>query len=86
MEAHQLINQNSGKVEWYTPMDIIGAARELYGGAIDLDPATSEKANLRIIAKRGYMEPGYQEVPIDPLTEGRIAGLITAAKIIEGKL
>ena len=69
MENYRLINQDSGEVEWYTPMDIIEAARELYGGEIDLDPATSEEANMRIKARRGYMEPGYQEVPIDPLTD-----------------
>lgn len=65
--AHQLINQTSGKVEWYTPMNIIEAAKELFGGEIDLDPATSNEANLRIMARRGYMEPGYTEVPIDPI-------------------
>lgn len=67
--AHQLINQSSGKVEWYTPMDIIEAAKEVFGGEIDLDPATSEAANERIGARRGYLAPGYTEVPINPLTE-----------------
>lgn len=47
--AHQLINQDSGNVEWYTPLDIIEAARETMGG-IDLDPASSDKANERVRA------------------------------------
>jgi len=36
MENHELINQSSGNVEWWTPMDIIEAAKELFGGEIDL--------------------------------------------------
>lgn len=41
---HQLINQTSGKVKYYTPPAIIKAARATMGG-IDLDPASSAKAN-----------------------------------------
>lgn len=41
---HQLINQTSGEVEYYTPTEIIEAARRAMGG-IDLDPASSENAN-----------------------------------------
>jgi len=70
MENHELINQSSGNVEWWTPMDIIEAAKEVFGGEIDLDPATSEKANLRIEARRSYLEPGYEEVPINPRWSG----------------
>lgn len=40
----QLINQDSGDYEYYTPIDLVDAAREVMGG-IDLDPASSEKAN-----------------------------------------
>lgn len=40
----ELINQDSGKVEYYTPSWIIEAAREVMG-SIDLDPASSAKAN-----------------------------------------
>jgi ParB family chromosome partitioning protein len=42
--AHQLINQTSSDVEYYTPVEIIDAARRVMG-AIDLDPASSEIAN-----------------------------------------
>lgn len=44
MNNAQLINQDSGKVEYYTPSWIIEAARSVMG-SIDLDPASSAKAN-----------------------------------------
>ena len=47
MDSHQLINQSSGLVEYYTPIELIEAARETMGG-IDLDPASSPEANERI--------------------------------------
>lgn len=40
----QMINQNSGNVEYYTPKFIIEAAREVMG-SIDLDPASCKEAN-----------------------------------------
>lgn len=46
MDNHQLIHQNSGVTDWYTPVPIIEAARSLMGG-IDLDPASSVVANSR---------------------------------------
>ncbi len=51
--AHQLINQTSGEVEYYTPVEIIEAARRVMGG-IDLDPASSENANRIVKAARIY--------------------------------
>jgi len=42
----QLINQDSGNVEWYTPWAIIECARALMGG-IDLDPFSCARANNR---------------------------------------
>ncbi|MEM7133208.1 MAG: DNA N-6-adenine-methyltransferase [Chloroflexota bacterium] len=49
----QLINQDSGKVEYYTPEFITHAAREVMGG-IDLDPASSPEANQRVEATEFY--------------------------------
>lgn len=55
MEAHQLINQDSGSAEWYTPPEIIAAATAVLG-EIDLDPASSLIANERVKAKRIFTE------------------------------
>jgi hypothetical protein len=51
--SHQLINQTSGNVEYYTPLEIVEAARRVMGG-IDLDPASSDAANERIKAAHIY--------------------------------
>lgn len=47
----QLINQDSGNYEYYTPIEIVDAAREVMG-SIDLDPASSLEANRRIGAAK----------------------------------
>ena len=49
MDNAQLINQDSGKVEYYTPSWIIESAREVMG-SIDLDPASNAKANETVKA------------------------------------
>lgn len=55
MKAHQRINQDSGIAEWYTPPEIIEAARTVLG-EIDLDPASSLAANMRVRAFRIFTE------------------------------
>lgn len=55
MNNSQLINQDSGNFEYYTPIEFVDAAREVMG-SIDLDPASSEKANKLIKALRYYSE------------------------------
>ena len=47
------VSFNSGNNEWYTPADIIEAARKTMGG-IDLDPATSEVAQQVVKANTYY--------------------------------
>lgn len=53
--ASQLINQDSGDAEYYTPQFIVEVAREAMGG-IDLDPASSEAANKRVSALQIFTE------------------------------
>ena len=53
MNAAQLINQDSGKTEYYTPPNITGAAYTVMGG-IDLDPASSWRANKMVGATSYY--------------------------------
>jgi len=52
MTSHQLVNQTSGEVEFYTPPVIVDAARKLMGG-IDLDPASCVFANLNYVKASG---------------------------------
>jgi ParB family chromosome partitioning protein len=47
------VAHNSGENEWYTPPDIIDAARLVMGG-IDLDPASCETANANVMATQFF--------------------------------
>ena len=51
----QIATKGKAKLQpqWHTPDEYLDAARELMGG-IDIDPATDEKAQLRIKAKVYY--------------------------------
>lgn len=55
MTSHQLINQTSGETEYYTPLPIVDAARRVMG-SIELDPASSARANERIRAEKYFTE------------------------------
>jgi len=60
MDNAQLINQDSGDYEWYTPPEILQKVRELYG-VIQLDPASSEQANKIVKAVMFYTENGLEQ-------------------------
>lgn len=47
------VANNSGNNEWYTPPEIVDAARKVLGG-IDCDPASCEKANETVRARKYY--------------------------------
>lgn len=51
MKNHQLINQDSRDYEYYTPLEIVNAARFVMGG-ITLDPFSSDVANQKIGAEK----------------------------------
>lgn len=53
MTSAELINQTSGDVEYYTPPELLRAARHCMGG-IDLDPASSVRANETVLAARFF--------------------------------
>jgi hypothetical protein len=46
----------SGNNEYYTPLPVLDAAREVLGGAIDLDPASCPMAQETVRAKRYYTQ------------------------------
>lgn len=63
MKAHQLINADSHCTEWYTPPEIIEAARECLG-MIQYDPFSCNKANETVKAvmfsSKDYGEDGFE--------------------------
>lgn len=60
MDSHQLVNQTSGNTEWYSPTELVEAARRVMG-TIDFDPASSYRANYNIVrATRFCAAPEYE--------------------------
>lgn len=51
LQNHQLINQDSGDFEYYTPPEYTSAAAAMFRWKIDLDPASSERANRLVGAE-----------------------------------
>lgn len=55
LKAPAHVSHNSGESEWHTPVPIIESARAAMGG-IDLDPASSEKAQETVGAESFFTE------------------------------
>lgn len=91
MNSHQLINQDSGSAEWYTPAEIIEAAARCMGG-IDLDPASTAKANETVGANTfftkdddGLSLPWHGNVWLNPPFGRGVTKLWVAKAIHEAK-
>ena len=79
MDNHQHINQTSGNTEWYSPPELVEAARRVMGG-IDLDPASSRQANEAIVkATQYHARPFFS-------TQGVINGLPVRHDMMGGGL
>jgi len=52
-KPRQAVN-NSGNDEWYTPPEIINLVRQVFGGSIDLDPASCDYAQTWIKANNYF--------------------------------
>ena len=80
LKAPAHVSHNSGEIEWYTPLPIIESARSVMGG-IDLDPASSEKAQEAVRAERfftaeddGLSQPWAGRVFLNPPYEAKLVG------------
>ncbi len=69
-DAHLRIQQDSGHFEWYTPADIIEAARATMRG-IDLDPASSAEADEVVKAGR-YLTKMDDSLRTDCIWSGNV--------------
>ena len=54
VEPTPVFYRSTGQVEWYTPGNVLDAARQVLGGTIDLDPASCAEANNTVKAASYY--------------------------------
>lgn len=71
-ETHQLRGQRERRNEWFSPQNVVDAARRVMG-AIDLDPASCVRANEIVRAKKyydqsadGLIQPWHGRVWLNP--------------------
>ena len=97
LKAPAHVSHASGENEWYTPPKIIEAARSTMGG-IDLDPASSEKAQETVVADsfftaeddglnqdwsgRTWINPPYEAKLVGPFVEKLLSGPVEQAIIL----
>jgi len=79
------VSNNSGNNEWYTPQNIIDAARKTMG-SIDLDPASSECANRTVQAATiytkeddGLIQPWFGNIWLNPPYARNLIGKFASA-------
>ena len=60
MTPDQLINQDSGNVEYYTPDEVLERVHLMFP-VIDLDPASNEIANQSVKACLLYTSPSPRD-------------------------
>lgn len=87
-EAVPHVARNSGNNEWYTPEAIVEAVRQTLGG-IDLDPASSDKANAVVRSDAiytalddGLIQPWSGRVFLNPPYSSDLVGRFVA-KLVE---
>jgi hypothetical protein len=89
---------HSGDIEWYTPPEVIARVREVFGGTIDLDPASCADAQRVVGATtyytldddglrqpwhgRVFLNPPYKDHEIQPFL-GKLVAELDAGMVTE---